>query len=1005
MTSTIATSRRTTHRAALALAVVATWSLIAAPLLAGPAAAAPEASTATAKPATAKPATAKAAAADGGSFPTTPPAAICGNTSILTGPATAPTGAITVPAGNNSAVNWNQSGATFYFASGTHTLGNSASSTIVPAANTTFIGAPGAILSGQGINYVAFDQTATGVTIEYLTIENFVAPLNNGVVNHDTGAHWTVEYNTITDNTGAGVMIGPSNVVAYNCLSANGQYGFSAYNSTGDSNIVLDHNEITGNNTGNWEVVDVGCGCTGGGKVWNTIGAQITNNYVHNNFGPGIWVDTNNAGILISGNYIANNDDEAIVYEISYNGSITNNNMLGNEVVQGAALAAEGDYFPAGAIYISNSGGDSRVDGGLYSTFSISGNNFDDNWGGVTLFQDANRFCGATPGVGPCTLANSAANLSTCVAGTINNPPYFSDCQWKTQNVSVTNNQFTFSADDVGCVNPGCGENAIIANDGTAPSWSPYLGAGIANAVATDQGNQFNNNTYTGDWNFAAGTASLIWSAWQGNPYFQDSASTYDGSTGSTNLPGNLMDADTATLEGSIGYWAPWYADAVSQSTAQAEAGTHSLQVDVTAPWGWGVQTSNWPGFVAAPGPATIGFWAMSTTTGFNTTMTVSWRDVNGNVLATSTAAMANISGTWQQATANVTAPSGTAYMTVSFTGTGGSTGDLYLDNISVTPGNTTPPPSTNLLDANSSSFETTVGVWVPWYSDTIAQSSTQAQAGTHSLQVNVTAPYGWGIETANWPGFAATPGPQTLSFWALAGTSGPAANTAMTVQWRGANGNVLSTNSASVAGLTGSWQQGTANATAPAGTAYVSIIFTGSTETTGSLYLDDITITPGTTTAPPSNLLDPDTASLEGSIGTWIPWYSDTTAQSTAEAESGTHSLQVNITAAYGWGVQTSSWPGVPASPGSATISFWGMSIASGISATMTVQWRDASGNLLGTTAAALPALSATWQEGTATGTAPTGTAYATVTLTGTSATSGVSLFLDNLGIYVTST
>src|SRR5438034_1281388 len=59
-----------------------------------------------------------------GTWPTADVAAICGNASVLgNGPTAAPVGAITVPAGNNSAVNFTQDGKTFWFAPGTHTLG------------------------------------------------------------------------------------------------------------------------------------------------------------------------------------------------------------------------------------------------------------------------------------------------------------------------------------------------------------------------------------------------------------------------------------------------------------------------------------------------------------------------------------------------------------------------------------------------------------------------------------------------------------------------------------------------------------------------------------------------------------------------------------------------------------------------------------------------------------------------------------------------------------------
>ncbi len=632
-------------------------------------------------------------------------------------------------------------------------------------------------------------------------------------------------------------MVGPGNVISYNCLKSNGQYGFSAYKAGGDSNITVDHNEIAANNTSNWEVVLPGCGCVGGGKLWNTVGATITNNWVHNNIGPGIWVDTNNAGILIDGNYINNNDAEAVFYELSYNGQITNNNVVANTVTKGRTLAAQGSTLPIGSIYLSESGGDSRVDGGKYSTFNITGNNLVDNWGGVTLWEDANRFCGSDPNTSVCTVGG-AASLSTCVAGTINNPPYLADCRWKTQNVSVQDNQFSFSRTNVGCTTTGCGEQAILATTGTAPSWSPYLGTVVKTGITTQQNNQFAHNTYTGDWQFAwSDTTPLSFTQWQGSPSNQDIGSTLNGVGSPPPPPGNLLDADTASMEGSIGHWAPWFSTMIAQSAAHAQAGTHSLQVNITAPFGWGVQLNNWPGFAATAGLQTISFWGLAGTGTLGATMQAQWRDASGTVLGTSNAALATLVPTWQQASAKVTAPSGTASVTVTFTGSGGAAGDSwYLDQVFV---GTAPAAGVNALDADTASLEGSAGHWAPWFSTTVARTTAQAEAGTHSLQVNITAPFGWGVTLDNWPGFATTPGPRTIRFWGLAGAGTPGVT--MQVQWRDGSGNALATNSASIATLSGTWQQATAAVVAPAGTVSVTVTFTGTAGAGTSLYLDEI--------------------------------------------------------------------------------------------------------------------------------------------------------------------
>src|SRR4051812_29291190 len=85
-------------------------------------------------------------------WPDSPPAEICNNSSELNGPSSAPSGAVTVAAGDNSSVNFTTANTTYWFAAGTHTLASGAFSNIVPGNNSTFIGAPGAILDGQNDN-------------------------------------------------------------------------------------------------------------------------------------------------------------------------------------------------------------------------------------------------------------------------------------------------------------------------------------------------------------------------------------------------------------------------------------------------------------------------------------------------------------------------------------------------------------------------------------------------------------------------------------------------------------------------------------------------------------------------------------------------------------------------------------------------------------------------------------------------------------------------------------
>ncbi len=459
-------------------------------------------------------------------------AKICGDRSLLTGPSSPPKGAVVVPAGDNSSLT-PAANTTYWFASGTHTFGDGPYGQLIAADNDVFIGGPQAVLDGRLKNQYAFTGNASNVTVEYLTIRRFGAVGSNngqGVVNHNSGKKWLIQYNTVVDDAGAGVFLGPDSTTRFNCLSHNGEYGFSSYARRGDKNIVLDHNEIVGNNTYNWEKHVHGCGCSGGGKFWDTNGGTVTNNWVHDNRGPALWADTNNNDFDFENNDVENNTDAGIIIEISYNVRIANNTFKGNAWVDGP----KNPGFPTGAIYLSESGGDSRVPA-RYSTIAVENNTFVDNWSGVVLFENADRFCNspANSSSGFCTLVDPhVITLKTCVRGKIRKEPYYSDCRWKTQNVSVSGNLFKFDPSHIPGCSPSksCGMQGLFSTWGTYPKWSPYKGPVIEKAITFHQNDVFSNNTYAGPWEFMAHDQSRVlnFHDWQRAPYRQDRGSTHN---------------------------------------------------------------------------------------------------------------------------------------------------------------------------------------------------------------------------------------------------------------------------------------------------------------------------------------------------------------------------------------------------------------------------------------------------------------------------------------------
>ncbi|MER5766246.1 right-handed parallel beta-helix repeat-containing protein [Streptomyces sp. NPDC001985] len=464
-----------------------------------------------------------------------PAARVCATPAA--GPARAPAGAVTVDpsvVGDLAAKTLGSSpGTTFWLRPGRHRLEPGRYSQVVPKKGNRYLGAPGAVLDGRRTNQYAFGGTARDVTIRHLTVQGFVAPQNEGVVNHDSADGWVIEHATIQHNSGAGLMAGAGQRVRASCLRGNGQYGMNAYKAGGRiSGLLVEGNEIAGNNTDDWERRRPGCGCTGGVKFWAVDGADVRGNWVHDNRGPGLWADTNNNDFHIEGNVVEANDGAALIYETSYNAVIRNNTIRRNNWVEGRRYADRGDTFPFGTIYLSESGGEPRVRART-DRIEIHRNLLENNWSGITLWENADRFCNspANTSSGHCTLL--VRETGRCARPAIATAPLHADCRWKTQRVDIHHNRFVLDTSVVGCT-VKCDRMAVLANYGTYPDWSPYRGDRVAEAITLRQHNRWRDNVYLGPWQFVVHDPSRVldFVQWRGAPYDQDAGSTLDPRAG-----------------------------------------------------------------------------------------------------------------------------------------------------------------------------------------------------------------------------------------------------------------------------------------------------------------------------------------------------------------------------------------------------------------------------------------------------------------------------------------
>jgi hypothetical protein len=243
-----------------------------------------------------------------------------------------------------------------------------------------FPAAPGTpVYSGSGL--------AGNVSVEYLDISH---DLHNTTGTIYTGSGWTITHNNIHDSystPGFGVAIygGDQGTIEYNCLSKMGDYGVNLFG----ANSHFNYNEVYESNY----QPDPGCGCSGGGKWWGTLNADIVDNaFVNDSPGGGIpiWLDNGNSGTLISGNYFDKSYGSAITSETGFDLKVTDNLFLNGGWGKGSGGC---NNNCDGAVSLNSSGG-FNVPGSRYENeVLISGNQFTDNWQGVDIWQAGSRSC------------------------------------------------------------------------------------------------------------------------------------------------------------------------------------------------------------------------------------------------------------------------------------------------------------------------------------------------------------------------------------------------------------------------------------------------------------------------------------------------------------------------------------------------------------------------------------------------------------------------------------
>ena len=449
-----------------------------------------------------------------------------------------------VPAGDNTAAAGNgtyQADHTvIYFEPGVHTLRRgmwTGTGTAYVGGYTTTAGS--AILDGKGTAGLDGSDSATpNETWEYLTIRNFGSDRDGTVLGNVNGAAFssgnTYRFDTIGPNQyngsgvggqdnggGYGISFYSNTTIDHDCLVQNSQ---GAFNGSGGYDNVVSNNEISRNGLG--EYPDNGdnphsCGCTAGGKLLDNLNSSVTGNWVHNNYNTGIWADFDNTGLNISNNYVVANWGAGIAVEGSYNTQITGNTLVGNgwasegpwpsspyRCFSGTSctngigpVTGAGGGLPYSALELDNSGGNANlstvavpgsvpvpgcsghctVTSRYAGRLLVQGNVLTDNFGGVGVYTDTDRYPGNVDSDSACSVP-----LGTGPAG---QQPNSSTYYQQTKELQTTSSTAAISGTSVTtpagmvtvCGNYG-GAQADAAPGGTQHAPSPGMAVFDMNA-------------------------------------------------------------------------------------------------------------------------------------------------------------------------------------------------------------------------------------------------------------------------------------------------------------------------------------------------------------------------------------------------------------------------------------------------------------------------------------------------------------------------------------------
>lgn len=232
-------------------------------------------------------------------------------------------------------------------------------------------------------SYAFSGEDVSNVTIENLVIERYATPAQQGAVGGERVHDWTLRRLIVRENHGLAIRVGPGFTVEDSSVVDNGQMGIGGAGVDEETGytapLVIRRNEIARNG-----LLDYDLQWEGGGTkfVLTYAGIVVEDNWVHDNFGHGLWFDIDVYSALVRRNLVEANQWRGVFYEISRGSHpelggretrIVENEVRGNG--HGAV-----DLRRGAAIGVSNSQG-----------IEVANNLLYDNYGGIVVAQVPGR--------------------------------------------------------------------------------------------------------------------------------------------------------------------------------------------------------------------------------------------------------------------------------------------------------------------------------------------------------------------------------------------------------------------------------------------------------------------------------------------------------------------------------------------------------------------------------------------------------------------------------------